>query len=114
LGVDDHIFRIPIRIWEPGYFNSDSVWTPAPYDIYLSANQFSAAIRERSSMRTTPLDLSRILASAVMLWERLIPYVRNAFAFRRISPNSDYSNMIENMSNIHIISGKESTTVFPE
>lgn len=114
VNVDDRIFRIPIQIWEPGIFSTDSEWISQPYDIYLVATQFAAAIRERSSMRTTPLDMTKILASAIMLWERLIPWVRNPFAYRRISPSQSFSDIIGNMSNIHIISGKDDTTVFPD
>ena len=109
----DQIFRIPIAIWEPGYFDTESTWNPQAYDIYLVATQFAAAIRERSSLRTTPLDMTKILASAIMLWSRLIPWIRNPFAYRRISPTQDYTDMIGTMTNIHIVSGVDTPTVFP-
>lgn len=113
---DDRIFRIPIQIWEPGYFDADSTWTPQADDMFLVAPQFAAGIRERWSMRTSPLnDMSRILAQGVMMFERLIPWVRNPFAMIRISPDADYSDdIIGSMNNIHIIAGKDDTTVFPE
>jgi hypothetical protein len=108
----DVILRIPIVIWEPGYFNTDSEWTSSPFDIFLVATQFAAGIRERWSMRTSPLDMNRILAHGLMMFERLVPYVRNPFAYRRISPTQDYSNMVGDMKNINIIAGTESTKVF--
>ncbi len=113
VNTDDRIFRIPIQIWEPGYFDTDSTWTPQAYDMFLVATQFAAGIRERSSLRTTPLDLTRILAQATLMWSRLIPWVRNPFAYIRISPNDTYANLIPDMSNIHIVSGTDSPTVFP-
>jgi len=112
INVSDEIYRIPIVVWEAGYFNSDSVWTAAPYDVFLCATQFAAGIRERWSMRTSPLDMNKILGSGLMMFERLIPWVRNPFAYTRISPNETYGDMITNMSNINIIAGTDSPTVF--
>lgn len=114
INATDEILRIPIVIWEPGYFDSDSTWTSKPYDVFLVATQFAAGIRERTSIRTSPLDLTRILAQGVMIWERLIPWVRNPFAYRRISPDATYADLMANMSNINIIAGEETTTVFSE
>lgn len=109
---NDSILNIPIQIWEPGYFNANSEWTSTPFDIYLVATQFAAGIRERWSIRTSPLDLNRILASGLMMFERMIPWVRNPFAYRRISPNENCDNIITNMSNIHILAGTDSPKVF--
>ena len=110
----DSIFRIPIQIWEPGYFDTNSVWIPQAYDICLVATQFAAGIRERWSMRTSPLDMTKILAQGVMMFERLIPWVRNPFAYIRVGPTGTYSNLIPNMSNINILAGTDSPTVFDE
>lgn len=112
-GTTPNIFGIPTQIWEPGYFDKDSVWTPEPYDIFLVATQFAAGIRERWSLRTTPLSgLEKILGQGVMLFERLIPWVRNPFAYVRISPNENYEDMIGSMNNIHIMNPVESPKVF--
>jgi hypothetical protein len=112
---DDRIFRIPIQIAETGYFDKQSTWVPCPDDCFLIAPQFCAGIRERWSMRTNPLDnLTKILAQGMMMYERIIPWIRNAFAMLRISPTASYtSDIIGNMSNINIAAGKSDTTVFP-
>jgi len=114
INVTDSILNIPVKIWEAGKFNADSTWVADPWDIYLIAPQFAAGIRERWSMRTSPLDMTKIVASGLMMFERLIPYVRNPFAYRRISPTQDYgSGIIGDMKNINILGGTEDTTVFP-
>lgn len=113
---DDRIFRIPLQIIETGFYDTTSTWTPEEDDMFLVAPQFCAGIRERWSMRTTPLDsLNKILAQGVMLFSRLIPWVRQPFAMTRISPNQTYAGeIIPNMSNINILAGKDDVTVFPE
>jgi len=71
----DSILNIPVQIIEPGYFDTESEYQSTPWDVYLIAPQFAAGIRERWSMRTSPLDLTRILAQGLVMFERLIPYV---------------------------------------
>lgn len=101
----NQMLNIPLVIWEPGHFDTDSVWMPDPFDVYLIATKAAANVRIRSDLRTTPLNFDRILAQSVGMWERLIPYIRNPRAYIRIAPNEDISNIIDDMSNIHIESG---------
>lgn len=108
----DQIFRIPIVIMETGYFRDDNEWVPQPYDFFLVAAQFAAGIRERSSMRTTPIDLTRMLGSGLILWERLMPWIRNHFAYRRISPIQNYPDIIPKLENVNIIAGVDDAKVF--
>ena len=101
----NQLLNIPLVIWEPGHFDTDSTWNAAPYDVYLIATKAAANMRIRSDLRTTPLNFDRILAQSVGIWERLIPYIRNPRAYIRISPNEDVANIIDDMANIHVEPG---------
>lgn len=95
-------YGIPYSIMEPGYFDTTSNWNAEPCDIYLCALPYCAAIRERVALRTEPISLPLNQSSGPLLWERLTPYVKNGFAYRRISPNPDYATQIVDNADLKI------------
>jgi hypothetical protein len=101
-GNRPQLFGIPATIIEPGYFDTNSVWTPQLCDIYLMADQ-AFRLRERVSMRTQPITMDKIQASGPLMWERLTFYPRNPLAYRRISPNEDYAGQIASNASIKIV-----------
>lgn len=99
-------FGLPMTICETGYFNTSSVFIPTPCDIYLMADQ-AFRLRERVSLRTQPITIDKIQASGPLMWERICFYPRNPLAYRRISPNEDYSGQIANNKDIKILAQVE-------
>lgn len=97
-------FGIPRTIIEPGYFGTATAtgnsFTSTPCDIYLVAPSAAAGIRERVSQRLDNFTRETIQASGTILWERISCYTRHPLAYRRISPNEDYSAQIADAQDI--------------
>lgn len=111
INVNDSILNIPIRVEEMGYFDEDSNWMPLENEVFL-IDTSGFAIRERWPMRTSELDARKNLARSFMMYERLMPYVLRPDYMTRISPVDDYSTMITRLSNLNVVPGTDSPTVF--
>ena len=101
-------FGIPYKVVEsPGVFTNGnsalgSEFVHDPCCILLVAPAYAAGIRERVSLRLDGLTKEEIQASGAVLWERISCSPRHPKAYRRISPNRDYPEQIEDQKDIII------------